>query len=162
VLGIRRAAPDGHEPRRPHRGPRRPCRPRQGRGLAPRQEPRPGGHAPGQEPRPGGHAPGSRALGERDARMMNRVIRVKGFLQPSLTEAINFRNTYPVLEPYCALIILRKLWTSTFSNQILDLLDFSITDLTLAYFLLQGRFNFNSYTFSVCNYSQVESSKVFN
>jgi hypothetical protein len=51
-----------------------------------------------------------------------------GFLQYSLTKAINLRNTYPVLEPYCALLILREFWTSTLSNQILDLLDFSITD----------------------------------
>jgi hypothetical protein len=92
---------------------------------------------------------------------MNRVIRVMGFLQYSLMEAVNLRNTYPVLEPYCALLILRKFWTSTFSNQIFDLLDFSITDLTLADFLLQGRFYFNSDPFSVRNYSQVESSKIF-
>jgi hypothetical protein len=63
------------------------------------------------------------------ATRMNRVIRVMGILQYSLTEAVNCRNTYPVLEPYCALLILRKVWTSTFSNQIFDLLDFSITDL---------------------------------
>jgi hypothetical protein len=85
-----------------------------------------------------------------------------GFLQNSFSEVVYLRNTYPVLEPYCALLILREVWTSTFSNQIFDLLDFSITDLTLVYFLLQGRFYFNSYSFSVCNYSQVESFKVFN
>jgi hypothetical protein len=92
---------------------------------------------------------------------MSRVIRVMGFLQYSLTEAVNLRNTYLVLEPYCALFILRKFWTSTFSNQIFDLLDFSIIDLSFADFLLQGRFYFNSDPFSVRNYSQVESSKIF-
>jgi hypothetical protein len=96
------------------------------------------------------------------ATRMNRVIRVMGFLQYSLTKAINIRNTYPVLEPYCALLILCKLWASTFSNQIFYLLYFSITNLTLADFLLQGRFHFNSDSFSVSNYSQVESSKIFN
>jgi hypothetical protein len=84
------------------------------------------------------------------------------FFQYSLTEAINIRNTYPVLELYCALLILRELWTSTFSNQIFDLLDFSITNLTLADLLLQGRFHFNGDTFRVCNYSHVESYKILN
>jgi hypothetical protein len=91
---------------------------------------------------------------------MNRVIRVMSFLQYSLTEAVNLRNTYSVLEPYSALLILREFWTSTFSNLVFDLLDFSITNLTLTYFLLQGRFHFNSYPFNVCNYSQIESSKI--
>jgi hypothetical protein len=76
-----------------------------------------------------------------------------GFLQNGLMEAVNLRNTYPILEPYCALLILREVWTSPFSHQILDFLDFSITDLTLAYFLLQGRFHFDSDPFSMCNYS---------
>jgi hypothetical protein len=84
-----------------------------------------------------------------------------GFLQYSLTDAINLRNTYPVLEPYCALLILHEFYTSTFRNQIFDLLDFSTTDLSLVYLLLQVRFYFNSDSFSVCNYSQVESSKIF-
>jgi hypothetical protein len=39
-----------------------------------------------------------------------------GFLQYGLTEAVNLRNTYLVLEPYCALLILHEVWTSTFSN----------------------------------------------
>jgi hypothetical protein len=85
-----------------------------------------------------------------------------GLLQYSLTKAVNLRNTYPVLEPYCALLILREFWTSTFGNQIFDLLDFSITNLTLANLLLQGRFHINSDSFSVCNNSQVESSEIFN
>jgi hypothetical protein len=85
-----------------------------------------------------------------------------GFLKYSLMKAINLRNTYPVLEPYCALLILHEFWTPTFSNQILDLLDFSITNLTLVDFLLQGRFHFNGDSFRVCNYSQVESSKILN
>jgi hypothetical protein len=59
-----------------------------------------------------------------------------GFLQYGLTKAVILRNTYPVLEPYCALLILREFWTSTFSDQIFDFLDFSITNLTLADFLL--------------------------
>jgi hypothetical protein len=69
------------------------------------------------------------------ATRMNRVIRIMGFLQYSLTKAINLKNTYPVLEPYCALLILREFWTSTFSNKILDLLYFSITNLTFVNFL---------------------------
>ena len=81
--------------------------------------------------------------------------------QYGLMEAVNLRNTYPVLELYCALLILREAWTSTFSHQIFDFLDFSITDLTLVYFLLQGRFHFDSDPFSMCNYSQVESFKIF-
>ena len=84
-----------------------------------------------------------------------------GFLQYGFTETVNLSNTYPVLELDCALFILREVWTSTFSHQIFDFLDFSIIDLTLAYFLLQGRFYFNSDPLSVCNYSQVESSKIF-
>jgi hypothetical protein len=68
------------------------------------------------------------------ATRMNRIIRVMGFLQYSFMKAVNLTNTYPVLEPYYALLILREFWTSTFSNQILDLLDFSITNLTLANF----------------------------
>jgi hypothetical protein len=85
-----------------------------------------------------------------------------GLLQYSLTKAINLRNTYPVLEPYCALLILREFWTSTFSNKILDLLYFSITNLTFANFLFQGRFHINSDSFRMCNYSQVESPKILN
>jgi hypothetical protein len=85
-----------------------------------------------------------------------------GFLQYSLTEAINLRNTYPVLEPYCALLILCEFWTSTFGNKILDLLNFCITNLTLTDFLLQGRFHFNGNSFSVCNNSQVDSPEIFN
>jgi hypothetical protein len=76
-----------------------------------------------------------------------------GFLQYSLTKTINLRNTYLVLEPYCALLILREFWTSTISNKILDLLNFSITNLTLTVFLLQGRLQFNGDFFSVCNNS---------
>jgi hypothetical protein len=68
------------------------------------------------------------------ATRVDRVIKIMGFLQYSLTKAINLRNTYPVLEPYGALFILRELWTSTFSNKILDLLHFSITNLTFANF----------------------------
>jgi hypothetical protein len=96
------------------------------------------------------------------ATSVNRVIRIMGFLQYSLTNAINLRNTYPVLEPYCALLILGEFRTSTFSNQILDLLYLSITNLTLTDFLLQGRLHINSDSFSVCNNSQVESSEILN
>jgi hypothetical protein len=42
------------------------------------------------------------------ATRMNKIIRVMGFLQNSLTKAVNLRNTYSVLEPYCALLILRE------------------------------------------------------
>jgi hypothetical protein len=49
-------------------------------------------------------------------------------LQYSLTEVVYLRNRYLVLEPYCALLIHREVWTSTISHQIFDLLDFSITD----------------------------------
>jgi hypothetical protein len=67
-----------------------------------------------------------------------------GFLQYSLTKAINIRNTYLVLEPYGALLILREFRTSTFRNKILDLLYLSITNLTFTNFLFQGRFHINS------------------
>jgi hypothetical protein len=96
------------------------------------------------------------------ATRMNRIIRVMGLLQYSFTKAINLRNTYPVLEPYCALLILREFWTSTFSNQIFDFLYFSIINLTITDFLLQIRFHINSDSFSVCNNSQVESPKILN
>jgi hypothetical protein len=42
------------------------------------------------------------------ATRMNRIVSVMGFLQYGLTEAVNLRNTYPVLEPYCALFILHE------------------------------------------------------
>jgi hypothetical protein len=58
------------------------------------------------------------------------------FLQYGFTNTVDLRNTNSVLEPYRALLIFREVWASTFSNQILDLLNFSITDLTLSYFLL--------------------------
>jgi hypothetical protein len=61
-------------------------------------------------------------------------------------------NTYPVLEPYGALLIFREFQASTFSNQILNLLYFSITYLSFADFLLQSRFHINSNSFSVSNY----------
>jgi hypothetical protein len=57
-------------------------------------------------------------------------------LQHGFTKTIDLRNTNPVLEPYHALLILREIWTSTFRYQILNLLNFGITDLTLLYFLL--------------------------
>jgi hypothetical protein len=68
------------------------------------------------------------------ATRMIRIIRVMGLLQNSLTKAFNIRNTYPVLEPYGALRILCEFRTSTFSNQILNLLYFSITNLSFADF----------------------------
>jgi hypothetical protein len=86
------------------------------------------------------------------ATRVDRVIRIMGFLQYSLTKAINIRNTYPILEPYGALLILHELWTSTFRNKILDLLYLSITNLTFTDFLFQGRFHINSNSFSVSNY----------
>jgi hypothetical protein len=85
-----------------------------------------------------------------------------GFLQYSLTKAINLRNSYPILEPYCALLILCKLWTSTFHNKILDLFYFCIIHLTFMNFLLQGRFRFNGNSFSMHNYSQVKSPEILN
>ena len=85
-----------------------------------------------------------------------------GFLQYSLTKVVNLRNTYPVLEPYCALLILREFWTSTFSNKILDLLYPSIDSLSFADFLLQGRFHINSDSFSMSNYPQVKSPEILN
>jgi hypothetical protein len=85
-----------------------------------------------------------------------------GFLQFSLTKAFNTRNTYPVLEPYGALLIFCESWTSTFSNQIFNLLYFSITNLPFADFLLQCRFRINSYSFSVNNYPQVKSPEILN
>jgi hypothetical protein len=96
------------------------------------------------------------------ATRVNRVIRIMGFFQYSLMKAIILRNTYPILEPYDALLILREFWTSTFSNQILNLLNFSITNLTLTNLLLQGRFQFDGDSFSVRNNSQVESPEILN
>src|SRR5688572_18093383 len=90
---------------------------------------------------------------------MNRMIQVMGFLQYSLMKAFNLRDTYLVLEPYCALLILREFRTSTFSNQILDLLYFSITNLSVADFLLQGRFHINNNSFSVSNYPRLSLLK---
>jgi hypothetical protein len=84
------------------------------------------------------------------------------FLQYSLTKAINIRNTYPVFEPYGALLILCELRTPTFSNKILDLLYLSITNLTFTDFLLQGWFHINSNSFSVSNYPQVKSPEILN
>jgi hypothetical protein len=57
-------------------------------------------------------------------------------LQYGFTKTIDIQNTNPVLEPYRALLILREIWATTFYYQILDLLDFGITDLTFSYFLL--------------------------
>jgi hypothetical protein len=85
-----------------------------------------------------------------------------GLLFNSLTKAINLRNTYPVLEPYGALLIFRKLWTSTFRNKILNLLYLSITNLSFADLLLQSRFHINSNSFRVSNYPQVKSLKILN
>jgi hypothetical protein len=96
------------------------------------------------------------------ATRVDRVIRIMGFSQYSLTEAFNIRNTYPVLEPYSALFIFREFRTLTFSNQILDLLYFSITNLSFANFLLQGRFHINHNSFSVSNYPQVKSPEILN
>jgi hypothetical protein len=96
------------------------------------------------------------------ATRMNRIIQVMSFLQYSLTKAINLRNTYSILELYGALFIFRELRASTFSNQILDLLYFSITNLSFADFLLQGRFHINSNSFSASNYPQVKSPEILN
>jgi hypothetical protein len=82
------------------------------------------------------------------------------FFQYSLTKAINLRNTYPILEPYSTLLILREFQNCTFRNQILNLLNFSITHLTFTNFSLQGRFQFDGNSFGVCNNSHVESLKV--
>src|SRR5688500_7573795 len=87
------------------------------------------------------------------ATRVDRVIRIMGFFQYSLTKVINLRNTYSILEPYSAFLILREFWTSILSNKILDLLNFSITNLTLTNFLVQGRFQFDGDSFSVCNNS---------
>jgi hypothetical protein len=84
------------------------------------------------------------------------------FFQYDLTKAINFRNTYPILELYSTLLILREFQTSTFRNHILNLLNFSITNLTLTNFLLQGRFHINSNSSSVSNYPQVKSPEILN
>ena len=60
------------------------------------------------------------------ATRVDRIVRIMGFLQYSLPEAINLWNTYPIFEPYGTLPILREFWNSTFSNKILNLLNFSI------------------------------------
>jgi hypothetical protein len=95
------------------------------------------------------------------ATRVDRVIRIMSFFQYSLTKAINLRNTYPILELYSTLLILREFWHSTFRNQILNLLNFSITHLAFTNFLLQGRFQFDGNSFHMCNNSQVESLEIF-
>jgi hypothetical protein len=93
---------------------------------------------------------------------MNRIIQVMGLLFNSFMKAINLRNTYLVLEPSDALLIFREFRTSTSSNQILNLLYFSITNLSFVEFLLQSRFHINSNSFSVSNYPQVKSLEILN
>jgi hypothetical protein len=85
-----------------------------------------------------------------------------GLLFNSFTKATNLRNSYPVFEPYCALFIFREFQTSTFSNQIPNLLYFSITNLSFADFLLQCMFHIDSNSFSVSNYPQVKSPEILN
>jgi hypothetical protein len=58
------------------------------------------------------------------------------FLQYGFTNIVDLSNINLVLEPYRAMLVFDEVWASTLSNQILDLLNFSITDLTLSYFLL--------------------------
>jgi hypothetical protein len=58
------------------------------------------------------------------------------FLQYGFMKTFDIRKTNPILEPYRALLVLHEIWTSTFCYQILDLLNFGITDLTFSYFLL--------------------------
>jgi hypothetical protein len=78
-----------------------------------------------------------------------------------VSRRLSISGTHPVLEPYCALLILCEVWTSTCSHQIFDFMDVNITGLTLVYLLLQGRFHFDCDPFSMCNYFQVESFKIF-
>jgi hypothetical protein len=82
-------------------------------------------------------------------------------LQYGFTNTINLMNTNSVLEPYRSLLILCEVWASTFSYQIFDLLNFRITDLTLAYFLLQVRLYLYGNPFSMSNYPQIELLKIF-
>jgi hypothetical protein len=72
-------------------------------------------------------------------------------LQYGFPKTIDIRNTDPILEPYRALLILCEIRASTLCYQILDLLDFGITNLTFTNFLLQGRFQFNGHSFRMCN-----------
>jgi hypothetical protein len=83
------------------------------------------------------------------------------FLHYGFTETVNLRNTYPVLEPDCALIILREVQTSALCHKIFNLLNLGITNLTFTYFLLQGRFYLYGNSLCVSNYSQIELLKVF-
>jgi hypothetical protein len=85
-----------------------------------------------------------------------------GLLQYSLTKTFNIRNTYPVLEPYSALLILPEFWSSTFSNKILDLLYPSIASLSFVNFLLKGKFHISNNSFSVSNDPQVKSHEILN
>jgi hypothetical protein len=59
------------------------------------------------------------------------------FLQYGFSNIVDLRNINSVLEPYRALLVFHEIWTSTFSYQIFDFLNFSNTDLTLLYFLLK-------------------------
>jgi hypothetical protein len=83
------------------------------------------------------------------------------FLQYVFAEIVNLRNTYPVLEPDCALIILYEVQTSAFFHKIFDLLNLGITNLTFVYFWFQGWFYLYGNSFCVSNYSQVEIFKIF-
>jgi hypothetical protein len=93
------------------------------------------------------------------ATRVNRIGGIMGFLQYGLTETIYLRNTYPILEPDYALLIFREFWTAAFSHHSFDLLNLSVTNLTLAYILLQGRFHLYNDYFCMSNYSQVEPIK---
>jgi hypothetical protein len=82
------------------------------------------------------------------------------FLQYGFIETINLKNTYLVLKLDCALLVLCEVWTSALYHQIFDFLNFSITNLTFLYILLQGWFYFYSNSLCMSNYSQVEPFKV--
>src|SRR5688572_30216226 len=85
------------------------------------------------------------------ATRVDRIIRIMSFFQYILTEAINLWNTYPIFEPYSTLLILHEFRNSTIRDQILTLLNLSITNLTFTNLLLQGRFQLNGNSFSVSN-----------
>ena len=82
------------------------------------------------------------------------------FLQYGLMKTIYLRNTYPVLEPDCALLIFHEVWAPTFYHQVFNFLNLNITNPTFLYLLLQGRFHFYGNSLCMGNYSHVKLIKL--
>ena len=68
-------------------------------------------------------------------------------------------HTYPLLEPYCPLVILSEIRCLTYFHQLLDLLDLNILKLTFPYLLFEGRFHLYGNSLSVSNEPKIEFLK---